>query len=202
MEKLLIFIKHRLGFLWMIIEWVNGLLFQLFYKRTLERSQSRVLTKFADSDFIYRKLLDSDALSLHKLVDSQAPADLDFFKPHGFDMDSIKRQFRNRAFLMMGAFEGEQMVGYFFLRFFANKKCFVGRLIDHKYRGRGIGREMNKIMYNTAWGMNFRCLSTISKNNKAVMGAHAKNQTIRLLKELKDDYMLVEFVKDPQYLIQ
>lgn len=195
MERLLIFIKHHLKFLWKIIEWANGLLFYLAYNRKLEHALSVVLSKNPDSPYTFRKLIKSDAESLHFLVNSQASNDLNFFSPHDFDLDSILKQFRNRAFLMMGVFEGSEMAGYFFLRFFANKKCFVGRLIDRKHRGRGIGHEMNRIMYETAWGMNFRCLSTISKNNKAVMGAHAKNQAMILLKELKNDYLLVEFVK-------
>jgi hypothetical protein len=96
---------------------------------------------------------------------------------------------------MMGAFDDQKLIGYFFLRFFANKKCFVGRLIDKDYRGRGIGVVMNYMMYEISWRMGFRCLSTISTNNKAVIGAHAKNQAMIVLKKLKNDYILVEFVK-------
>ena len=54
---------------------------------------------------------------------------------------------------------------------------------------------MNFIMYETAWRMGFRCLSTISRNNIAVMRAHAKNPTMVVLKELSNDYLLVEFVR-------
>ena len=96
---------------------------------------------------------------------------------------------------MMGAFDKERLAGYFFLRFFASKKCFVGRIIDKPYRGKGIGNIMNHIMYQTAWRMGFRCLSTISKNNHAVIRAHAKNTSMVVLKELQNDYLLVEFVK-------
>jgi RimJ/RimL family protein N-acetyltransferase len=97
---------------------------------------------------------------------------------------------------MMGAFDGERMIGYFFLRFFANKKCFVGRIIDKDYRGKGVGLTMNKIMYETAWGMFFRCYSTISNNNKAVIKAHAKNSSMKIRKELANDYLLVEFIRE------
>ena len=55
---------------------------------------------------------------------------------------------------------------------------------------------MNKIMYETAWRMNFRCLSTISRNNIKVMRAHAKNSAMVVLKELQNDYLLVEFIKE------
>ena len=194
-EKILIFIKHRLRFMWRIIEWGNGLLFSLLYKSRLEKVLPNTFMEFAEPPFSYRKLHVSDADNLYELIHSQEEADLEYFKPHGFDIETIRKQFENPAFLMMGVFDGQKIVGYFFLRFFVNRKCFVGRLIDAQYRGRGIGLIMNKIMYKTTWRMGFRCLSTISRNNIAVMRAHAKNPTMVVLKELANDYLLVEFVK-------
>lgn len=195
MEEVLIFIKHRFGFLWRIIEWGNGLLFSLLYKSRLAKVLPGIFREFAESPFSYRKLNSTDTDSLYKLIHFQEDTDLVYFKPHEFDIKTIGRQFKNRSFLMMGVFDGQMIIGYFFLRFFANRKCFVGRLIDKKYRGRGIGLIMNKIMYETSWRMGFRCLSTISRNNLAVMRAHAKNQTMIVLKELANHYLLVEFVR-------
>lgn len=86
-------------------------------------------------------------------------------------------------------------MGYFFLRFFWNRKCFVGRLIDEPCEGKGIGRAMNNIMYNIGWRMGFRVMSTISKNNHLVMRSHANNHRMVVLKELADDYLFVEFVE-------
>ena len=137
----------------------------------------------------------TDIQPLYELIASQPSEDLRYFKPHKFDIGSLEAQKRKPAFLMMGAFEGETLVGYFFLRFFANKKCFVGRLIDKDHRGKGIGLTMNFIMYQTSWRMGFRCLSTISRNNSSVMNAHAKNPTMIVLKELQNDYLLVEFIR-------
>ncbi|NSW94698.1 MAG: GNAT family N-acetyltransferase [Bacteroidales bacterium] len=146
-------------------------------------------------NYNYRKIAVSDLNNLQILINSQVKDDLKFFNPHGFDLKSLERQYKNPAFLMMGAFDGDKMIGYFFLRFFINKKCFVGRLIDKDYRGKGIGQVMNTIMYETAWKMGFRCLSTISKNNEMVMKAHARNPYMKILKELDNDYLLVEFVR-------
>jgi len=196
MEKFLIFIKHNLKPLWKIIELGNGLLFSLFYKPGLIRQLPEVFCEFAKPPFTYRKLKLPDATSLCSLIAEQPPSDLEYFHPHGFDLKSITKQFKNRSFLMMGAFDKEKMVGYFFLRFFANRDCFVGRLIDKDYRGKGIGQVMNNIMYETAWRIDFRCLSTISRDNIAVMRAHAKNPTMIVRKELKDNYLLVEFVRE------
>jgi hypothetical protein len=195
MEKLLLFIKHNLGFLWRIIEWGNGIVFSWMYRSRLEKVLSGVFEEVTDSHFTFRKLVQSDLVLLHELLKSQNKGDLDYFKPHGFDMYSLERQLKIPSFLMMGAFDGEKMAGYFFLRFFANRKCFVGRLIDKDNRGKGIGKVMNRIMYETAWRMDFRCLSTISRNNSLVINAHEKNTSMIILKELSNDYLLVEFVR-------
>ncbi len=195
MERVLIFIKHHFGALWKIIDWGNGILFLWFYQRKKQAVLGNVLGGLQSGTRTYRELQPSDIPSLMDLIKSQPSDDLTYFSPHGFDAESLQSQVQKPAFLMMGAFEDQKMLGYFFLRFFANRKCFVGRLIDRDFRGQGIGSYMNTIMYETAWNMGFRCLSTISKNNKAVMGAHAKNPTMLIIKDLQNDYLLVEFVR-------
>jgi hypothetical protein len=196
MEKLLIFIKHHFLFLWRIIERTNSLVFSILFENRMLKILPQVFDDSAAPPYTYRRLSIIDAEPLHKLIMMQDPSDLEYFRPHKFDLKSIKSQFTNRSLLMMGVFDGTSLVGYFFLRFFANKKCFVGRLIDSEYRGKGIGSVMNFIMYETAWRMRFRCLSTISRKNTAVMRAHSRNQTMVVLKELENDYLLVEFIKD------
>ena len=195
MEKLLIFIKHKLPFIWAFIEKVNGTLFNVLFKKKLDHILQTVIEECKTPPYTYKELSLAEIDSLHKLICQQPEKDLEYFRPHGFDLNSLKKQFTNPSFIMMGAFEGKEIIGYFFLRFFTNGKCFVGRLIDKDFRGKGIGPIMNNIMYKTAWRMNFRCLSTISRNNKAVMYAHAKNPTMIVLKELPNDYLLIEFVK-------
>ena len=194
MERIFIFIKHHLKPLWRILEWGNGFIYSMLFRTKQKKVLKSIFDEQPAPPYEYRKLLRADAVPLYDLINSQQEADLTYFQPHGFDRDSVEKQFSNRAFLMMGVFEKERILGYFFLRFFANRKCFVGRLIDKEYRGKGIGLVMNKIMYETAWRMGFRCLSTISNNNKAVIEAHAKNPSMVVLKELRNDYLLVEFV--------
>jgi RimJ/RimL family protein N-acetyltransferase len=195
MHNLLIFIKHRLRFIWGIIEWVNNALFTLLFRSRLERVLAEVYGEIDSSRFTYRRLNDSDMHALWKMIDLQEPNDLNYFHPHDFDLKSIRKQIKKGAFLMMGTFDQDRLIGYFFLRFFINRKCFVGRLIDKEYRGKGIGNQMNPILYEIAWRMNFRCLSTISRNNKTVQKAHAKNHNMYIIKELQNNYLLVEFRK-------
>lgn len=194
MEEILIFIKHHLNILWKPIEWGNGFFFSILYKSMIERILPNVFDEFGNSRFSFRRLNTGDMAWLCDFIKSQPIIDLEYFHPHGFDNKSLNRQVKKKAFLMMGTFDGEKLIGYFFIRFFANKKCFVGRLIDVNYRGREIGRIMNSIMYQIAWRMNFRCLSTISQNNTAIMKAHSRNSNMVVIKELPNDYLLVEFV--------
>ena len=198
MERILIFIKHHISLLWRIIELGNEIFFSLVYKSRMEMVLPGVFKEFAVPPFSYRRLKESDINPLYDLIRSQSSSDLNYFHPHEFDITSIGKQLRNSSFLMMGAYKGETIVGYFFLRFFANKKCFVGRLIDLKFRGQGIGKVMNSIMYETAWRMNFRCLSTICKNNTPVMLAHSRNPNLVVIKELQNDFLLVEFIRETQ----
>jgi hypothetical protein len=195
MERFLLFIKHHLNFVWKIIELINGVIFWILFMKRMERALAESLASVVDNIYRFRKLTKNDLGSLHNLIYSQESADLTYFNPHGFDIASLGRQLQNPSFLMMGAFDKEKLAGYFFLRFFSNRKCFVGRLIDKPYRGKGIGLVMNRIMYETAWKMGFRCLSTISKNNSLVMKAHSGNKSMVVLKELPGDYLLVEFLK-------
>jgi hypothetical protein len=196
MEKILIYIKHHFSFIWKVIDRVNGMLFSWFFKSKLDRVLTDVLQDIPRGSYVYRKLKPSDINQLYNLYAAQLSDDVRYFNPHGFSMPSIEAQGRKPAFLMMGVFNGEKMVGYFFLRLFANKKCFVGRLIDINYRGKGIGEVMNFIMYQIAWQMNFRCLSTVSRDNLAVIRAHSRNKSMIVLKELRNNYLLIEFVRE------
>ena len=195
MVKILLYIKHHLSFLWQLIEWLNAFLFNILHRKRFKRVLPEVIKYYGLPGFSFRQLAANELPALHTLINKQGPGRLDYFKPHGFDLASLQKVYKNPSFIMMGAFEGPHLVGYFFLRCFWNRKCFVGRLIDEPYERRGIGRVMNSIMYNTGWNAGFRVLSTISKNNHLVMKSHANNPLMVVLKELDNDFLFVEFIK-------
>lgn len=192
--RFLIYIKHHVRFFWQVIEWLNAVLFETLYGNRFKRCLTDVFSQYTIPGITFRKLLFSDIDCLYSLICTQGESRLAYFKPHEFDQTSLRKAFKNPAFIMMGAFEGQKMVGYFFLRCFCNKKCFVGRLIDEPYEGKGIGRVMNDIMYHVGWAATFRVLSTISKNNKWVMRSHKNNSTLKVLKELDNNFLLVKFI--------
>ena len=179
-----------------MIELLNGWIFELLYGTKVKVKVTEVLSKQPEMPLRFEELKMDHKDCLYAFLNRQIDEDLLYFKPHGFDEKSLIRQLNNPAFLMMGVFDGANLIGYFFLRFFINGKCFVGRLLDKDFRGKGIGSIMNSIMYNIAWQLNFRCLSTISRNNTAVMRAHKHNINMIVLKNLKNDFLLVEFVKN------
>jgi len=199
--KVLIYVEHRYPFLWRIVEWVNGFIFKLLYGREFVQSAAGACRVFSRVRYRARLLTVADLGSLEALLAAQAPNRLTWFHPHGFDRKSLSAEFHNPAFLMMGVFDGPVMAGYFFLRCFWTRKCFVGRLVDQEYEGLGIGGMMNEIMYRTGWYNHFRVLSTISRNNHRVMRAHAGNPALKVLKELRNDYLLVEFVPPAEVIL-
>ena len=198
MIRVFLSIKHRMPFIWRGIDALNAVVFRVLHGDRLEKEAEGCFAEFALPGYHFRELHESDLEHLASLVGRQKAGRLDYFKPHGFDRESLERVARNPSFLMFGVFSGDLLVGYFFLRCFWNRKCFVGRLIDEPHERKGIGRVMNQILYNTAWRSRFRCLTTVSKNNALVMRSHANNPTFRILKELPNDYLFVEFVQPKQ----
>ncbi len=195
MTAALLFLKHRVPALWGVVEWANALLFRLLHRARFKRQADRCLREFTLEPYVFRALGQDDLPGLSSLLDRQRAGRLDHFKPHGFDDASLLRAHRNPSFLMFGVFQDDNLVGYFFLRCFWTRTCFVGRLIDEPHEGRGIGRFMNHIMYNTAWRSGFRCMTTVSKNNAMIMRSHANNPAAHVRKTLPNDHLLIEFVQ-------
>ena len=192
--RALLFIKHRIPWLWGVVDRVNASLYKVLHRQRMSAEAQCAFAEFRLEGFDFRSLLPGDLDALKNLLERQGEERLRFFRPHDFDRSSLGKMCRNPSFLMFGVFRGQAIVGYFFLRCFWNRKCFVGRLIDKDYERLGIGRIMNQIMYNIAWRSGFRCMTTISRANALVVRSHRSNPHARVLGPLGDGYILVEFV--------
>jgi len=199
LTRFLLFVKHRIPWLWVVVEWINARLYRLLHQTGMAHQAERAFAEFGLEGYEFRPLVQSDLEALGHLLQSQAELRLRYFQPHGFDRSSLANMLKNPAFLMFGAFSGDKLVGYFFLRCFWNRKCFVGRLIDQSHEGRGVGRVMNQIMYHTAWRSGFRCFTTISRHNNAIVRSHSNNPSARLVGDLAKDYLLVEFLPEGSF---
>lgn len=169
-------------------------LFLLLHGKRVTAKSQDCLAVYKLSGFTFRQLQPEDTSGLSAFLTRQPEERVEFFKPHGFDLVSVVRKAQDPSFLMFGAFREQELVGYFFLRCFWNRKSFIGRIIDEEWDGKGIGRTMNLILYNTAWNSSFRCLTTISRANLAVIRSHANNSFSHVLDNLANGYMLVELV--------
>lgn len=174
---------------------MHSRLFGIFYTRKLKNSLQHQLNGITDKETSFRFLTQSDVPDLRLLLNTLEPELRSYFEAHDFTHQAIKKQLKNNAFIMLGAIKENRLIGYFFLRAGINKKCFVGRLLHKDFRNKGIGTIMTQILHQAAWQSGFRVFATLSPNNTLVIHSHKKNTNMKLLKELPDNYWLVEFVK-------
>ncbi len=193
MARIFIYIKHHFKFIWEGIEQFNSLLFCLLYGKKMERSLV-ILNQNKLSDFSFRVIETEDLSKLALFFKKQPHDSFLYFKPHDFDYKSLRKQMANKAFLMIGCFLNNQLVGYCFVRFFFNRQAFRGKIVDVSYQGQGIAKEMGRLTFLISKNMGFRLFATISKKNvKSIASSKAVN-TIRIVKELPDEYLYVEYL--------
>lgn len=195
MIQLFRLIKLHIPYLWYLIEYINGITINILYGKRISKATLEFGYYESSEHYIYRPLTKADLSSLANLLASQ-PSDFDhYFKPHGFDLKSLFRQIRNKSFLMLGVFKDEKIIGYFFIRFFINKKAFRGKMVDCAHQGQGIAKRMGIIMTNITFNAGFRLFATISKANLSSIASSKAVNSIRIIKELPDDYIYVEYTK-------
>lgn len=186
-------IKSSCPWIWNVIEWCNGLMIRVFYGKRIDEAVARNSAFVGGYD--YRRLTKIDAGRLSEFISCQ-PAGFDkFFKPHSFDEKTFRRLLRNGSYVFVGAYDGDTLVAYCFVRLFVNKSAFRGYIVDSNYQGKGISKQMGKIMTDFAAEIDFRSFATISKENIASLQSQKAGAEVRVVRELPDDYLYVEIVK-------
>ena len=136
-------LRDKLSWLWNIIEWVNGVIFYFRYRNRLKAFTFNTVPDGYEIVPI-KKIPTSDLVAFFKRQPEDAYT---YFRPHGFDVKSIKLLQRNKAFLgyvLKDNINGA-IAGYCFNRCFFHGQGFRGRMVDIDYRGKGLGTAMNKI---------------------------------------------------------
>lgn len=194
MLKLLLYIKHHLTFVWDIVEWCNSMVFFIIYGRKLKKTTKHIVTLSNRPDLLFRPLENKDMQSLETFFSTQPEESFKFFNPHKFDLESLCKINKNKAFLMIGCYKNNVLAGYCFIRFFANKQAFRGKIVDYRFQGKGIAKEMGYLTTKICQEMQFRLFATISKDNvKSIAASKAVNE-IKIIKELPDNYYYVEYL--------
>ena len=90
-------LRDKLNWLWNIIEWMNGVIFYMRYGCKLKGFSFSVVPK----GYEIVEIRDIPTDRMVEFFARQPEEAFKYFKPHGFDTDSIKMLQRNRAFWAM-----------------------------------------------------------------------------------------------------
>lgn len=197
MMRLLLFIKHHLGFLWSIAEFGNGLLFRVLFGKKFEESVRSACAEFSGGEITFRPVHDVDIAPLSAFFHSQPDESYRYFRPHAFDERTLRRLWKNPSFFQMLAVTAdERIAGYFMIRCFVNRQSFAGFLVGQDFRGRGIAKKMCRIIFKICWPNRFRTFATVSKKNGSALAAYRSINDFKILKELPDDYIYIEYTPE------
>lgn len=184
------FIKKHLGFVWESIEWGNAEVFGLQHRAALRRIPA--LLEAHDGRFAVKSVEREDVPVLERFFSEQPEGAFEFFRPHDFDAKSLSRLAGRKSFLMFIVKDEEEIVGYFFLRCFANGKAFKGRIVDYRRRNQGIAKLMGNVINDIVTLLGLRLYTTISPENFASLASTKAVNDVRIVRTLKNGYYYIE----------
>ena len=190
------FIKEKLSFLWDAVEWGNSSLFALQYREKL-KDIPQILEGISNNTFTIRMTEESDAKKLEEFFAEQPESAFEFFKPHGFDEKSVLNVLKNKAFMTFVVTENDEIVGYFFLRAFVNGKCFRGKIVDYRWRNKGIAKQMGIATNLIAEHLKLRMFASISPDNYASLASSKAVNEVKIIKTLENGYYYIEYTSKP-----
>lgn len=182
-------VRDRMPWLWQMTDRVNSMLFTLRYGQRVAQIE-KTWGKGIPYTIVPLRCYDAEEIS-HFFAHQPAEA-FRFFRPHSFDVKSIRQLQKNRAFLAYMLEQEETLVGYFFLRSFFWGKCFRGRMVDIDWRGKGIGTLMNRLMNRLGYGLGMHIFETVSADNVASLKSAEAASDIRVLKRLPSNDLYIE----------
>ena len=198
------FLRDKMPWVWDLVDVINSWLFSIRFGKRLK--EFKFLTHHEGYQLV--PIRDVPTNQLVKFFMRQPEEAYTFFKPHGFDADSIKKLQRNNAFLgyvlikvsdMSNAGQKKvdnEIVGYCFNRSFFHGKGFRGRIVDYGFRGKGLGTMMNKILNEVGFGIGLRLFETVSKDNIASYRSAISASKFKVLKELPHNELYLEILSD------
>ena len=191
------FLRDKVPFIWDLIDSLNSFLFSLRYGRNLKSVEPFVLQQYAQSSGMQiARMKDIPTKLLEDFFAAQPEDAYTFFKPHRFDMKSLKKLQRNCSFLAYILMDEGKVVAYCFVRSFFMGKGFRGRMVGMDFRGRGLGTLMNKLMNEVGFGIGLRLFETVSKDNVASYRSALSASNVRVVEELEHNELYLEILKE------
>ena len=186
------FVKDKIPFAWSFIEYINEKLFLLRYGNRL-RSISDCLEKH-QGGYQIKEAMKEDVLSMVSFFKEQPEESFQYFQPHEFDEKSLKKLIQRKSQIMLLVKQENQIVGYVFLRCFFNGKCFRGKMVDYRWRGKGIGVLLGELSTEVATMLELRLFGTISKDNVSSLRSSQASNEIKVIEKLPNDYLYIEYL--------
>lgn len=189
------FLQDKLSFLWRWIEDLNSFFFKWRYKKKLSSlplvlQNCTYITKMGDELSVRLASID-DAVDLESFFCQQPLSAFKFFKPHSFERASLEKLIKRTSFIVMVAIIDNQIVGYFFLRSFVHGRCFLGKMVDCKWQGVGIGKTMCNVAMMAAAHIGMRMFESINRENVASLRSSSVLKQV-IVQELDNGDVLIE----------
>ena len=191
------FLRDRMPWLWDLVDAINSWLFSLRYGRRLKDIESKVMEKYAsETGYEVCRMREVDASQLVDFFAVQPEDAYKYFKPHKFDVASIKKLQRNKSFLAYLVLDEGKIAGYCFNRSFFHGRGFRGRMVDMDYRGKGLGTTMNRLLNDMGFGIGLRMFETVSKDNVASYRSAMSASNVKVVEELPHNELYLEILPD------
>lgn len=184
------YIQSHISFVWDVVEFGNSEVFGMKHHQKM-KDIPKLLDKYTEK-FQVIEAQKEDVNSLERFFSEQPKEAFRFFNPHGFDEKTLLKLINRKSFLMFLVKDGEEIVGYFFLRCFANGKAFKGRLVDARRRNQGIGKLMGNIINDVISHLGLKLFTTISPENYACLASAKAVNDIKIIRTLENGYYYIE----------
>lgn len=145
----------------------------------------------------------SDLRSLQSFFFDLPDDHLHYFRPHELNRPALKKVLASRVTLTYGLFIDGKLSGYGLLKVSPTGAAFLGLLVAPGNTGLGLGKFLVAYLYWQASVAGLKTRSTVSKKNPASIRAHEAVAPFRIIADLPDDYMMIEFpdeIRDPPQL--
>ena len=135
-------------------------------------SETRILETRDGVALTSRRLTRRDATALASFNTALSPASRRWFLPHPYDAATLAKALRRAEDgddLLLGLFDAECMVGYFFLWYATRRVPLLGIGLADAFQGRGLGRQMMRLLIDTAESLGCEAieLTTMMDNDRA-----------------------------------
>lgn len=178
-------VQKSCPWIWEGAEWMNSELFGVLKMRGLRRLEECLVegVRLAGVE---------DAGVLARFFERQPEESFRWFRPHRFDEGTMRKLLGRRSYIIYVMEDEGEIIGYAFLRCFVNGKCFLGKMVDVRHRGKGVCTVLCAVGMRMANCLGIRMFESINKENVGSMRASQKACDVLVVEEMENGDVLVE----------